>query len=615
MAIVLKFLRLPLFVIGLGLFFASERYLGAFPYYKLTKFGGLALLLVSVAMPFLLSLDASKRGHDGEGRSWRWLGLWQLTVALSPLAYLGYLKVLGSSPTPETFAGKALLFVWLFLLIVGVFAGLGLELAHRMSGQGPLAEPHRVGRAGLQWLTIGLVVTILTSVNYVAVKKNRVFDWSYLKTTKPGESTQKMVKTLEKDLEIALFFPVTNEVKPFVQEYFESLARTEPKVKITHYDTDINPTKAEEFKVTKNGQIVLKFDDRRERLDIGLDLKKARTSLVKLDSLFQKNFLVLTAKKKTAYFTRGHEEMSWARAEASPLRAITGIEQILRGQNYNLRFFGSSEGSFDKVPDDASVVVIVGPTKPFLKEEVAVLKAYLERGGSLFVMLDVDTVAFETNVSMTDGDDPLKQYLESIGLKFKKEHLANDRQFVNATHSDVDKWFIYSNIFSSHESVQSLARHDEKIQVLSFQSGYFEIVPQVGKWKAFDTVKSLSSTFNDVNRNFKIDEPAEKRASFSQGAAAEMAPAGKVIALADATMISDAILRNPGNQLLIVDSFKWLIGDSATAGEIASEEDIKIQHSRSRELVAFHGSIFVVPLLVLLSGFFATRTRRKGEAA
>ena len=54
MATVLRLLRLPLFIIGLGLFFVAERYLSAYPAYKLAKFGSLALIFIGVALPFLL---------------------------------------------------------------------------------------------------------------------------------------------------------------------------------------------------------------------------------------------------------------------------------------------------------------------------------------------------------------------------------------------------------------------------------------------------------------------------------------------------------------------------------------------------------------------------------
>ena len=84
----------------------------------------------------------------------------------------------------------------------------------------------------------------------------------------------------------------------------------------------------------------------------------------------------------------------------------------------------------------------------------------------------------------------------------------------------------------------------------------------------------------------------------------------RLMVFSDATMVSDPILLNPGNQLAVVDSVSgWL--DRLKLWVKSSEEDIKIQHSKSRDLLVFHGSIYLVPLIVLLFGFMANR--RKGD--
>ena len=48
-----------------------------------------------------------------------------------------------------------------------------------------------------------------------------------------------------------------------------------------------------------------------------------------------------------------------------------------------------SLGSSGGVPTDADVVIILGPKGPFIPEEIAALDAYVQRGGSLFVLFDV----------------------------------------------------------------------------------------------------------------------------------------------------------------------------------------------------------------------------------
>src|SRR5690606_3240126 len=126
-----------------------------------------------------------------------------------------------------------------------------------------------------------------------------------------------------------------------------------------------------------------------------------------------------------------------------------------------------------------------------------------------------------------------------------------------------DHWFLFSNVFTSHASVASLARHDERVAILAYQTGHFEVTPNAGAWRAAETVRSLSDTFADLNRNFVFDAKEEKRQAYVMGAAAERTAGegrrSRVLVFGDATVASDAVLRNPGNLLYLADGMKWLV--------------------------------------------------------
>jgi hypothetical protein len=301
------------------------------------------------------------------------------------------------------------------------------------------------------------------------------------------------------------------------------------------------------------------------------------------------------------------------------------LEGFLRQQHYSVRLFGLSEGSASAVPDDAAAVVIVGPTQPFQKEEVDALRRFNEAGGNVMVFLDLN----KPTEKLVDeaADDPLLVWLAEAGLAWQAEPLANDKNYVSATRSASDAWFIFSNIFTSHDSVVSLARNDERIAMLVYQAGRFQVTPEKGDFKAYETVRTLSDTFVDVNRNFKFDNGTEKRNSYVLGAVAErktpkdaakdpkakQVKNGRILAFADATTLSDALVRNPGNALFFADSLKWLVGESEFAGELATEDDVKIRHTRKEDIVWFHGSVIAVPLLVLGAGFLATRRGKRPQ--
>lgn len=619
--------RLLIFALGLLLFFISERYLSSYSFQLTVRFFGLALSFISAIMPLSFAMNAGKKDKLNEKRVWLLLFSWQIIVVMAVTVYLLYKFVLGDLVYPEDFLGKMLLAMWLLLLALGGFYGLGMELSIFGSDLTKHAEPKRVALSGGNWLTIGMVLVSLVCFNYYSNLKDKSYDWSYFKTTKPSESTIKMISHLDKEMDIAIFYPDSNEVSEFVAEYFNILKEYSNRIKIYNFDKELSPSKAEQYRVSKNGQIIIRYGERRRRIDIGLKLNRARAKLKKLDGEFQKEFMSLTAGKKVAYFTRGHGEMSWLskKSKVSPFRTMKTAESVFRTQNISLRTFGGVDGSLAKVPDDATMVVIAGPTKPFLQEEIDVLDKYLKRGGKLLVYLDNDVVKKDIVDIKSEERDPLLKMLESIGVRYVSTRLANDKRYVSATRTSVDRWFLYTNIFSSHDSVASMSKHDDRIQVLTYQSGYFVLTESKDDWKNYETIKSLSSSFNDDNRNFKLDKDGEKRFSYIIGTSSVLSvdvpekntskvkvvkKLAKVVAFSDASAMSDFIMRSTGNQLHLFDSIKWLTGETKYSGSLSSEEDVKIRYSREKDIYVFYGSVFFVPVFVLCMGFVFTRKRK-----
>ena len=122
----------------------------------------------------------------------------------------------------------------------------------------------------------------------------------------------------------------------------------------------------------------------------------------------------------------------------------------------------------------------------------------------------------------------------------------------------------------------------------------------------------------DENRDFKFNEAKEKREPRVIGAVAErkvdiskgLKP-GRIVAFADASTVSDPIIRNQANLIYFVDGLRWLVGDVKSSGVASSEEDIRIRHTNKEDVAWFYGTIALVPGLVLIVGAFATRRARR----
>ena len=422
-----------------------------------------------------------------------------------------------------------------------------------------------------------------------------------------------MVKSLDKEMTIAMFYPTTNDVQPFVDEYFSHLVSSESKVKLKRYDKELHPKAAEDFKVSKNGRVVLRVGTQRKSINIGLELKKTtRKNLKKLDEKFQKAFLGLTAKKKIAYITRSHGEMEAGGNQSSPLRKLRAFEYLLKNQNFSIKKLDRKNGLLSKIPEDATLLVTPGPTQAFLQEEVAVIHEFVESGGALLVLLDNDDVLDED--LMVQEVRPLIEQLKKYGITYIDHMLANDKKHITNTRTKVDRWFLHTSIFGSHKATENLSKYDRRLLVLFYQSGYLTLANEDG-WKTTATIKSLKSTYPDINRHQAMDK-GERQSAYPFAAVAEKKHKGKdlrVMVVADANSFSDPVLKNPGNQIMILDSIRWLSGDESIAVEQSSEEDVQIVHSRDKHLYVFYGTIVMVPAAVLGLGFVATRRRSSGR--
>jgi hypothetical protein len=83
----------------------------------------------------------------------------------------------------------------------------------------------------------------------------------------------------------------------------------------------------------------------------------------------------------------------------------------------------------------------------------------------------------------------------------------------------------------------------------------------------------------------------------------------RAFVVADADAVSDAALQNEGNVLLVADALHWLTGEESLAGARSVAEDVRIEHTKQKDLLWFYGTIFGAPALVLCSGLLYTRRR------
>ena len=595
---------------GMLLAFIGERIVGAGSARALT---GVGVLMIGVAIA--VRAARAKRASADRGAAERML------VALYAVGALSVALYLAQSDLSSTVLGKPLERDWPKLAtvlatlwpVVWVFSALPIlmgEFSYATVARSPRLEIARIRDA--VWSGVGLAgaVVFAFALCYVGAERDKKVDLSYFRTAKPGESTRKIVRTIDQPIQVSIFFPPSNEVKEEVTSYFDDLKKESKLLEVQSYDRDVDPQKAKELGVTGNGIVVFARGGHREQLAVGLELEGARAQLRNLDRDVQTRLLKVARPARNVYFVSGHGERTFDPLNETDKRAtIRDLREVLQQQGYTVRQLGAAEGLASDVPADASLVMIVGPQKPFLPEEAASLKRYFDKGGRIFAALD------------PEGGD-MHELLDQFGVKYVTTVLANDVAIARKSNQITDRQNIVTATYSSHPSVTTLGRYGGRAPLIMIGAGHFEEQKDKPKDEVVDvTVRAHPATWNDVNGNFQLDAPAEARKTYELAMAVtrkgkdlkDKKDEGRMILVGDSDFLSDGVIGAYGNPLFALDGAKWLVGDESITGEVTNENDVPIVHTKKQDQVWFYGSSFLAPALVLLVGFFMTG-RRRGRA-
>lgn len=631
---------------GLLLFFLGERLFGHLSgaRFVLTGLGVLLILGVTAARAWTMSGSSGARR-----RVERTLLLCHLGTVLALVLYVlttdwGLAK-LNLTDTAATHFHGAVTVLYLAvltasivpLLIAELSLGIALRTAfdvQRAAGdEAAGVEYFRVRELGWSGLSVGLALSFLMVTCQVADQRNVQRDVSYFKTSSPGDSTVKMVASSSDPLRVLLFFPDANEVKSQVVDYFQALAQASGRLSVEVHDRLADAELAGKYKVVKDGTVVLLRGtgdkEKSQTIDIDPDITRARTSSSKLRNLDREvnsALLKVLRDKRKAYLVVGHGEINDPDSVPAEIKARVGqhattqFRKRLADLNYEIKNLSLIDLAKD-VPDDATVVVLLSPAVPLQPAEWASFGRYLERGGHMLIALDPNGF---TSMGLLEG---------KLAIKMLPGHLTDEEKFVPLRRTLSDRRAVLTTQFSAHASTTTLSRNPDH-PVIFNDAGALDDAPYTGKpeqapKKTF-TIHSQDSSFLDLNDNFAFDAATEKKQRWNLAAAIEGPKDGtkdgyRAAVFSDVDLFADILARDPlGRPVMLMladaagggvveDIVHWLGGEEVFSGEIVSEDDKPIQHTKNQDVVWFMLTIIGFPLLVLTLGLLGTTRRRRGS--
>jgi ABC-type uncharacterized transport system involved in gliding motility auxiliary subunit len=183
---------------------------------------------------------------------------------------------------------------------------------------------------------------------------------------------RQVLGNLDREVRVLAFLRAQDPRNPRIEDLLRQVRALAPRVRVDAVDVNRNPALAREYDVDSYGALVVESEGRRRVF-----------SNPREETLVAAVLQVTRQQRKTIAWVTGHGEGDPASGERSRGYATA---RIFLEQEYYEVVPVSLLG--DEVPVGTAALLIVGPQKDFLPEELAALDRYLQRPGNAFVLLD-----------------------------------------------------------------------------------------------------------------------------------------------------------------------------------------------------------------------------------
>ncbi|MCR9142612.1 MAG: GldG family protein [bacterium] len=483
-------------------------------------FAGLGLILaLSDPLVCIFGRSGAVRGRGIERGLWISWGAGLLAVSF----FLA--RNLMEVPVDQLVAGEdsflprlRLAFLFLFLLSYGaaLVYRLMMSLSHSVEAVAStgVVEQKQSYLKGAAY-SIFALVTVLVLVNYVVGNRNPSLDLS------PGfysfsDDAQTIIGSIDADVKLYAFLPeqqavrtradrqrqpelyrITDELRVMIS----NIPKANPKIDLEFLNADLQAFNTQEFGTVSNGTLifrVLRQDAAAEKPYVERRVYvTSQKDMNKLEREVTRALLYVASPQRNLYFTASNGERYSLTRNTERAASVESLKEQLRFFNSTLYSLDTNNGWPGPIPEEATVVFILGPTVPFGPEARQAIIDYVKGGGRLFIALDP---------AGREDFAWLRSELGGKGYDYKTQVLTS----TNLTGVAV------VNTFGDHGIVEGLASGLQPLIVMplsgSFVSAARQLTdPQVAEARALkdltptEFLHSPHTAFHDANRNGRRD--------------------------------------------------------------------------------------------------------------
>jgi len=493
-------------------------------------------------------------------------------------------------------------------------------------------------KQALRYTTTGIVGVVLAialtaMVNWLAARHYLSADWTSSKMYSISEKTRNILAGVKEEIRVVVFMVPESPLYDQVLQLLNRYAAASDKIKVEYIDPGKEPLRtkqlAEQFGISVADTVVFSYGDRTKYVtaDQMADYDYAAAQYGQAPSMrafkgeeqFTSAILSLVAPDvPKVYFVTGHGEASLASAGGgaqSEDLSLLKLAEALKRDNIEAADTVLLSGT---VPEDADVLAIVGPTRPFTEPELAALDGFLAKGGRLLVCLDP---LIESSGTM--GATRLEGFLATRGIRVNNDLVVDPSRKLPF----YDLSAVYLTDFPVHPVTQGMEGMAALFKVARSLTPEGEPTPVViaetsGEgWGETNLGQLVAGTPPISRDDSDTPGPAAVGVVVEEGPIAESPtgdegkpasqPGFRMVVFGDSDFMRDYEVENAGNLILAMNAINWLAAREQSLGIPPREvEQVSLFLSQQQMRTILLITLLAMPGAAIVLGILVWRRRR-----
>lgn len=434
-----------------------------------------------------------------------------------------------------------------------------------------------------------VILGILVALNYWAFKRDSRFDVTQEKLYSLSDQTIKVLKDLDKNIEILAFFKEVGPDRKEFQDLINGYTRRTGEIRVRFIDPDKEPGIARKYDVNEYGTAVLISNNQNVKVKLADPISGGIVDNAEEEIT---NAIIKLSKgiKETAYFLSGHGERN-IQNESEP-EGFGRLKHSLEDESYNVKELVLLKEQ--SIPKENSVLVVAGPKKSLDPSEIEIIKKYLDSGGKAIFMIEPRS-----------GED-LVSLLRGYGFDIKSDIIIDpssklagggDVAPIVAEYPphEITSEFKFATLFPYSRSISIIKGNGIRATVIAKTSQY--------SWG--------ETNFSLFDQGIAQKDPGDEPGPLGIAAVSEIGEKTKIAVFGNVNFVSNRFFNFSGNSDLFLNTLSWLIGDESLISirpKVAKESNLVLTGKQMR--IIFSVTVVIFPSVVLISGIAVWWRRR-----